>query len=76
MEILKYLNNSSVVECYKIIDYRRWESGQYLNLRIYFIDKSILFVKEYQEKEEKNYSYHWQGYKENLIIRWDNASLS
>lgn len=73
MKILVFLENNKIVKNYDVIDYRRWDNGQYLNLRIEFIDRSILVLKEYQEKQLRNYSYHWQDENNRLIIRWDNA---
>jgi len=73
MEILKYLENCGIVQSFDVSEYRRWDNGQYLNLKIEFIDKSVLFVKEYHDELERNYSFHWQDKNNKLIIRWDNA---
>lgn len=37
------------------------------------IDCSLLHVKEYNDINERNYSFHWQKSNGELIIRWDNA---
>ena len=73
MEILRYLETSRIVQNFDVIDHRRWDKGQYLNLRIEFIDASILFVREYYDEISRNYSFHWQNKDDNLICRWDNA---
>lgn len=39
MKILVFLENNKIVKNYDVIDYRRWDNGQYLNLRIEFIDR-------------------------------------
>jgi len=44
-------------------------------IQIEFIDKSILFIKEYVfANNERKYAYHWADHAGNLICRWDNAS--
>ncbi len=73
MEILKYLEKSRIVSSFTILDFRNWEIGLYLKLKITLIDGSNLFVREFSDKNERNYSYHWQNSKGELIIRWDNA---
>jgi len=73
MDMLRYLENSRIVKYFNIIDFRRWDKGQYLNIKIEFIDKSVLFVKEYQDEMERNYSFHWQDENNKLKIRWDNS---
>ncbi len=73
MDMLRYLENSSFIKSFEVTDFKRWEKGQYLNLKIEFIDNSVLFVKEYLDSVERNYSFHWQDEKERLLIRWDNA---
>jgi hypothetical protein len=32
-----------------------------------------LFIKEYLDDFERNYSYHWQRQNGELIARWDNS---
>ena len=36
-------------------------------------DNSILYVREYVDETERDYSFHWQTADNELIIRWDNA---
>ena len=73
MEILKLLNRYSFIEDYQVLDYKRWQLGYYLSLKIIFQNNSILFSKEYVSEKERNYSYHWQNNSGKLITRWDNA---
>lgn len=73
MEMLKYLEYSKIIQNFDVIDYRKWDKGQYLNLKIEFIDKSVLFVKEYNDEVSRNYSFHWQDENKKLISRWDNS---
>ena len=56
-----------------MLDYKHWSTGYYLTLKITLKNKSLLFTKEYVSEKERNYSYHWQDFFGNLIIRWDNA---
>lgn len=42
MEMLKYLENNKIIQGFDVIDYRKWKDGKYLNLKIEFIDKSVL----------------------------------
>lgn len=73
MEILRLLDDAKWVASYEVQDYRHWEQGFYLRLKILFENHSVLFVKEYVDETERNYSFHWQDQNEELIIRWDNA---
>ena len=73
MEILKLLEQYKFVRDYEIIDYKTWQLGYYLKVRINLYDNSILSVREYISEDERNYSYHWQDAKDALIIRWDNS---
>ncbi|KPA15289.1 hypothetical protein MHK_004513 [Candidatus Magnetomorum sp. HK-1] len=72
MEILKLLENSNFIKSYEIIDYRRWSDGLYYKLKIIFINDSVLFAKEYIDSNEKNYSFHWQNNKNQLIFSFEN----
>jgi Family of unknown function (DUF6516) len=73
MEIFKWLEDKNLVDSFKVNDYRKTESLLYYNLKIVFIDQSILFVKEYLDLDHRKYSFHWQLDSGELIIRWDNA---
>ena len=32
-----------------------------------------MYIKEYVDVNERNYSYHWQDKNQKLILRWDNS---
>lgn len=73
MEILKWLENSPAVKKYTIQEYKTFPDGFYIKIKIILINETELFTREYSDLNERNYSYHWQDKKGNLIIRWDNA---
>ena len=72
-EILRSLDESDLVNSYKVLDFRENQYGFFLKLRIEFIDRSILFTKEYFSTDFRKYSYHWQDKNNEILIRWDNA---
>jgi hypothetical protein len=57
----------------KIMDFRSGSDFVYNKLVIEFVDKSKLFVMEFNSELDRNYSYHWQNSSNHMIIRWDNA---
>ncbi len=73
MEIFKWLDNISLVSTYDILDFRRSEKAFYLNLKIIFVDNSLLQVREYVDPNHRKYSFHWQTPAGELLSRWDNA---
>ncbi|NJO90587.1 MAG: hypothetical protein HC831_17735 [Chloroflexia bacterium] len=73
LEILKWLENSPIVDNFEVLEFRQRLSVFFLKLKVEFIDKSRLFTKEYIDEIENNYSFHWQDSESNFIIRWDNA---
>ncbi len=73
MEIIKYLDNCKVVKNYEVLSFKNFEDGFYIKIFVELFDKSILFISEYVDEAERNYSYHWQDSTDNIIIRWDNA---
>lgn len=73
MEILKSLDNSTVVSSYELLVFKNFEFGFYINISTTLVDNSELFIKEYTDQKERNYSYHWQKKNGDLICRWDNA---
>jgi Family of unknown function (DUF6516) len=73
VEILKLLEQYLSITQFEVEQYKSWELGFYVRLKITFKDNSVLFVKEYTSETERNYSYHWQSKEGDLIIRWDNA---
>lgn len=73
MEISRLLDESDWIEGYEIQEYRRWSDGFYRKIKIIFVDKSVLFAREYVDASECNYSFHWQSEEGTLLARWDNA---
>jgi len=73
MDILKLLNLEDRIRHYEVRDFRQWPGGLYYKLKIVFSDQSILFVREYVDESDRNYSFHWQDKDGHLITRWDNA---
>jgi len=73
MTILKSLKESEIVSDFTITEYKKFSDGFYIKLIVRLFDKSILYVKEYNDSEKRNYSYHWQDENGKLITRWDNA---
>ena len=73
MEIFKLLETSSAVFSFEVLDYKTWSTGFYIKMEIVIFDESILYVREYNDDEERNYSFHWQDSLGELILRWDNA---
>ena len=73
MEILKCLESFEVVKGYEILSFKTFYDGFYIKIKVLLIDGSILYIREYVDSNERNYSYHWQDKNGNLIIRWDNA---
>ena len=73
MEIFKSLKQSPIVQKFEVLDYKRWQSGRYISLKIMLKDETVLFAREYLDENERNYSFHWQDEDDRLIVRWDNA---
>lgn len=73
MEIFKLINESPVIESFEVLDYKKWQSGRYFRLKIILNNETELFVREYLDESERDYSFHWQSADGKLIIRWDNA---
>ncbi len=72
-EIFRLLDNNELISSYEVLDFRKNKYGFFLKLKVQFMDQSILFSKEYFSIDVRNYSFHWQDNKNNLLIRWDNA---
>jgi len=49
------------------LDYKKWKDGYYFKLRITLKDNTVLFVKEYADEAERNYSFHWQDAENKLM---------
>ncbi len=73
MEILNCLKKFSVVESFILQDFKVFKGGFYVKIVVILRDSSRLFIREYVDEKERNYSYHWQDKNGNLIVRWDNA---
>ena len=73
MDIFKWLDDASLVDSYQIYDFRQSSTASYLNLKIIFVDRSELHVKEYMDETHRKYAFHWQTASGDLICRWDNA---
>lgn len=73
MEILKCLEKSSIIKNFDILAFEVFEGGFYIKIRALLIDDSELYIREYSDVDERNYSYHWQDFNKQLLMRWDNA---
>ena len=73
MEILDCLNKSKSVKSYEILNFKSFENGFYIKIKVAIVDNTELFIREYSDEKERSYSYHWQDENQNLILRWDNA---
>jgi len=72
-EILELLNNTDFIKNYRIDEYKEFKEGLFFKIIVSFVDGSELFIREYSDADERNYSYHWQDKHANLIVRWDNS---
>lgn len=73
MEIIQCLENNSLVQSFEIIDFKDFGNGYYFKIKVILLDDSEIFISEYIDSSERNYSYHWQTKNSELIKRWDNA---
>ncbi|MFW6225148.1 MAG: toxin-antitoxin system TumE family protein [Bacteroidota bacterium] len=73
MESFKFLENKSFIKEFQVLDFFYTNTARYFKLKITFINKTVLFAREYVDAKERNYAYHWQDNDNNLICRWDNA---
>jgi len=71
--ILSLLDKSDIVIQYDILDYKQWNSGYFFKIKAVVKNNCLLFIREYVDEKERNYSYHWQNEDGNLIVRWDNS---
>lgn len=69
MEIFKWLDNRKYVNSYDILEFRQTETALYLKIKVFLVDTSLLFTKEYVSETFRKYSFHWQKADETLIIR-------
>ena len=73
MEILAFLDNSEIVKQYYVKDFKTFNIGFYLKIIVTLSNNSQLFISEYVDENDRNYSYHWQDESNSLILRFDNA---
>lgn len=73
MEIIRCVENSGVVKKYDILAFEVFEGGFYIKISASLIDDTELYIREYSDVDERNYSYHWQAPNGQLLMRWDNA---
>ncbi len=73
MEILNCLKRFPIVVSVEVLALRTFHKGFFIKLKVILRDGSLLYIREYVDIEERNYSYHWQTADGRLIIRWDNA---
>jgi hypothetical protein len=71
--ILSLLRNFPFTKEIEVLDIKTFNTGFYLKIKVSFADSSVLFIREYVDSKERNYSYHWQKANGSLLIRWDNA---
>lgn len=73
MEIIRCIEKSGIIKKYDVLAFEIFEGGFYIKIRALLIDDSELYIREYSDVVERNYSYHWQKLKGQLLMRWDNA---
>ena len=73
MEIIKSLRDCNFVNDFSVVQHKVFNGGFFLKVKTTLKDQSILFISEYSDTNERNYSYHWQKQNGELIIRWDNS---
>lgn len=73
MEIIRCLEENDVVKRYDVLAFEVFESGFYIRIKVLLVDDSELFIREYSDVDERNYSYHWQDARKQILMRWDNA---
>ncbi|MEM7655305.1 MAG: DUF6516 family protein [Bacteroidota bacterium] len=73
MDLLRLLPNHPLVEEWKVLENRKWQTGHYYKLRITLPDQSVFQATEYKDEADRSYSFHWQDKEGNLRLRWDNA---
>lgn len=73
MKIIEWLKASSVIVKFEVLEYKVFHGGFYIKLKADIKDDTTLAISEYSDKNERNYSYHWQDSRGKLICRWDNS---
>lgn len=70
ISILKEHKIVANITVLKIIEEDQFQS---IYLKVFLIDKTVLFIHETKMANVFRYSYHWQTKSGKLIIRWDNS---
>jgi len=73
LEIIKSLEKSYIIKKYDVLVFEMFEGGFYIKIKAWLINDSELYIREYSDPDERNYSYHWQDLNGQLFMRWDNA---
>ncbi len=73
MDFLNCLEKFEFIKCIEVLEFRIFKDGFFIKIKTLLTDESLLFIREYVDSYERNYSYHWQDAQGNLIARWDNA---
>ena len=73
MKIIECLKNSPVITSFEVLELKTFKDGFFIKIKATVKDGSTLYIREYVDAEERNYSYHWQDKRGKLIVRWDNA---
>jgi len=74
LEIIRCLEESDIVNDFKVLAFETFESGFFLKIKANLINEIELFIREYSDINERDYSYHLQDKNKKLIMRWDNAT--
>jgi len=73
LEIIRCIEKSGIIKKYDIFTFEVFEGGFYIKIKALLTDDSELYIREYSDISERNYSYHWQDLNGRLLMRWDNA---
>ncbi|MGR3219791.1 MAG: toxin-antitoxin system TumE family protein [Candidatus Anammoxibacter sp.] len=73
MEIIACLENSNVVKDFKVLVLEFFKGGFYTKIKATLSNNTALFIREYSDVNERNYSYHWHDPNKKILIRWDNS---
>ncbi len=73
LETLELLKKSRIIKKFEVIDFKHGKDFYYIKIKAEVIDGSVLAIREYVSEQDFLYSYHWQDFKGNLLMRWDNA---
>lgn len=73
MEIIRCVEKCGIVKKYDVLTFEVFEGGFYIKIRASLINDTELYIREYSDVNERNYSYHWQDSNRQLLMRWDNA---